>query len=1174
MRVLSQKNTFYVDLSKNVSQGYIETRISRTPTEEQLVFCASQLDIQAVFIIETNQQIEPKVCDSYFEVALPKDAQLSVLTVRVTFTPGTANSSYCWYRPVGAEDKHRELLTFSMANAACVAPFIDAACQLELVYVVPNSEDVSVVSPGQIHAVMEREGSIVYAYRLFSHPKHLLFSVGTHSRTEIFNDCDTRSILLPSTHTPGQLDDPLSDLQQLFVFIDSFAKSDSLSTFTLLFTLLDCSMLVSPNVLVLPLSSLPGPRDVEPAYEFKRRLADGLGRILFDFISWDKRDSWIQVGFAGYVADCCIKQLLGTNEFLYDWRSHREYVLANDVVEEPLFYTRREEYDTRFFKAKSRLVFHALEAQLSPAFLHKIAEEVLRERSYQRLYEEMRSAELGTDGDAQLDLHQQLNPHPLFTPQFAHLVKSITGRDIASFLEFHVFFPGSIVVRLALHINRKHNSVSISVTQHPTSLLPGCNTRVSAPITLKSVETEGTFEHSIAGEGESTFFYHARTKKKRKDEEEENIMPLLFIRPDPKRETFFKYLLDQPDFMYIEQLAEKSVLGQLEAIEALRDKPSLMSCEALERLMEGTHTFYKVRIEAMRVLGGVRIEGYNGMQRLMQYFVRTRCVAGSTVLRANEFGLVPYFIQKHLVRCIGLGTEQTRNGVNDEGYNPNCEHRTAVAFLQHALRFNDNSQSQFDDAWYVAVLIETLGRRLLRGLLTNSRTHDPSALQASLNNLQSYVRDLERLRLLDMVFPSSNNIITQACISSLITLSQSGLLTLGLPTLRNLACYPNLCAVRLVALEALLRAGDTSYAFAAVDGDTPYLVASLLALANRLISAGVSLQLDDSISQRLTAAGSPFSMADPRLARKLCVARMSREKFLATRIEQFSLLGEEQFRKQIRHLGPVHHIRVVGLRDIRLALLRSTGTLRIPRLSFSPSCPLSILRLPLVPFAHLPPSPFLILPLSFPRPLSSFSFLSSLPPPFFFSSYFSLSPIPSLIPFSPLLRSLSSSFLSSLSSRPSLSCFYHPVDCTLLPSYLSTVRIPVCFSDILTLFPSFLYYDAFISRLLRICTNCLLFNRANSPIAQTAKQLQREIKQFNEQIRGEHKIKQIDGKEVLAELMRQVGEEGMANRAERGEYTRWIDVKRAVSESNRGELKRLIEMAFPIDNWQMLYEPE
>ena len=56
--------------------------------------------------------------------------------------------------------------------------------------------------------------------------------------------------------------------------------------------------------------------------------------------------------------------------------------------------------------------------------------------------------------------------------------------------------------------------------------------------------------------------------------------------------------------------------------------------------------------------------------------------------------------------------------------------------------------------------------------------------------------------------------------------------------------------------------------------------------------------------------------------------------------------------------------------------------------------------------------------------------------------------------------------------------------------------------------------------------------------------------------------------------MRQVGEEEMANRAERGEYTRWIDVKRAVSESNRGELKRLIEMAFPIDNWQMLYEPE
>ena len=87
------------------------------------------------------------------------------------------------------------------------------------------------------------------------------------------------------------------------------------------------------------------------------------------------------------------------------------------------------------------------------------------------------------------------------------------------------------------------------------------NRSYTGNILLKTIEIEGTFDHTISSSNENSFV--SRAKMKKKEEGEEDIMPLLFKRADPKRECLFEYII------HLEQLSEKNVIGQLEAIDSL-----------------------------------------------------------------------------------------------------------------------------------------------------------------------------------------------------------------------------------------------------------------------------------------------------------------------------------------------------------------------------------------------------------------------------------------------------------------------------------------------------------------------------------------------------------------------------------------------------------------------------
>lgn len=949
MRIEHQKNVYYLDLSKNLYRGYIETSIIRDINERSIIYNIRHLEIEEVVIIselnsieanfeylsDSNNKIKIKIMDSFIEC---------IFKIRIKFRPSKDNPAILWYKPVNIKDKHKELIACN--NSSPISPYIDTITTVEMYYIIPNTEEIKVVSSGIFKSIKEEDKTIIYLYSCHSNPKNLMFSVGTYDQCDIFNDNDKRKVFTPFI-MENDYSEVQSDLQALIKYIEGFTKTQELSTCNIVFSLINVEDCVSKNMIVLKYTLLPSGKDIEMAYVLKRILAECLSKQVYYFLNLTFHDAWIYVGFSGYLSDYCIRYLLGNNEFLYNYFEDKEYVVQEDVLEYPLFYTFRkeEDIDSEFFKKKSRLVFHSMEANLSFAFIQKISDELIQHscsfinnlnNNNMNVNNNMNANIINTnntinntDNNVNISFDDAINESNLsaiinfndtnnynninnsgnninnianikntnnlndilnntninnnlstnntiinknninknnvnsveksFTLQFIKIVKDSTGKDLKSFFDFYVFKPGLATIKLQFQIFKKKNTVKVMASYTPTSLLPGANKKIQNNVEIKSVELEGIFDHSIPFGAESTFIYHTRTKKKKKEDEEET-MPLLYIRVDPKRLDLFKYTVEQPDYMQIEQLQDKSVIGQLEAIQSLGNKPTLSSAEALERLLDNSHTFYKIRIKTALILRNIKIDEYDGLQRIIQYFIRTRCVPNSTILKSNEFGLISYFIQKHLVSCI--------SNINFKDENLISNSKLTYSFLENILKFNDNSLSQFEDSWYISNVINLYSLHCCFLLCYNSPSFESEQIIRSNFNsnvsLKDCLSELERFRISDMVFPSNNNIITKICILSLIRLAFYKKITINKNTLEPLCLYPNIYSVRLVAIEGmlLLYPSSVSFILKIAFSETSFMAFEILKILHKIIQLNIYYNNNDTSLTNLLIDSIANCMAD------------------------------------------------------------------------------------------------------------------------------------------------------------------------------------------------------------------------------------------------------------------------------------------------------------------------
>lgn len=1311
MRVLGQKNVYYIDLNKNIYRGYIETSLCRDPSDKFVVYRSTHLDIESVHVIGHQGHLSPEFfsvkslkerqkntkngkndqaikrkgyfarkdvapcdgvlsasknsnceelhtessfetryadhldgCSDAFRLKIPDGIKGSEFRIRVVFKPVPENPAILWYKPVHEKDKHKEVIACNFYhNSSCIAPYIDSITNVEMYYVIPNTEEVKVVSSGTFKAVKEEDRTIIYHYSSFCNPRYFVFAVGTYDQNDVFSDSDRRKILTPFC-LESDISEVLNDVQAMIKYIETFTKTTDLSTANVVFTVINVDNIVAKNMIVLKYNLLGGPRDIETSFLMKRILSDCFAHQVYGFLSWSTYDAWIYQGLAGYLGDYCIRYLLGNNEFMHNYKEDKDFVVKNDTVEPPLFYTLRREQDyfSEFFRKKSKMVFHCMEAQLSFAFLQKISDEILEARSVREDFS--RSKETVKEDaihDSAMDLKR------CFTSKFIKIVKDSTGKDLRPFFDFYVFKPGLIQVKLSFEINKKKNTVKATVTQSPTSLLPGANRRVQSDIEIKSVELEGIFDHSLSAEAENVFLYHTRTKKKKK-EDEEDVMPLLYIRVDPKRETLFDYIVEQPDYMRIEQLQEKNVIGQLEAVESLREKPTLNTCEALERMLDNTHVFFKIRVRIIHVLSSIKIEGYDGLQRLIQYFVRTRCVPNSTVLKGNEFGLVSYFIQKHLVKSIAC--------VNTKSANTLSNSKIILAFLENTLKFNDNSLSQFEDSWYISSIINMLG--LHSTLITSFRdvpgedsgsfsikkstcaedflmptgydkttvenNKKPVATIDSLEIIEKCVSEIERFRISDMVFPSNNNVVTRSCLIAYIRLAFHNKVAIFRESLESLSQYPNLFSIRLVAIEGLLILFSSSVSFilTTISSDTPFMVQSVLDIILRVLLLRLdvhfldtdefNVDLTDHIRRDLSCNRNALfniyrsnfpNLKVSELIKKIFICLENKairpSEYINISTRKYDPTMEEHSRISVLRTTSVsRRVKISDLESLRMSVFDNSYTVRLPKarsirrrrevpsrslkirirpkkflVKHSSSCLIRFRRpekktklenndLPLFLISKFRDSPHCrqiddyvskAEPTGFFawNPLSSKQILdlvnqdllssaevfkeiekdlvfvlshSGIQTKLYASAkgiysfiecvYYQNAPIPAKVsPMTPELGEKCSAFLQELKGDPMYSAFVHPVDCTELKNYLDIVRVPVCFEDISE--GTYSSFDAFISSLRRIATNCLNYNDSRSLIAQSATNLQKAVDRFC----GSLDLTYVDTRDVLRDII-------------------------------------------------------
>lgn len=710
MKVLRQKNVYYIDLNKNVYKGYIETVIEKDRNDTEIIYKSSGLEIENVKIFNERTtdlqskkvvaKIKPKnspenekisiqnLQNGKIKVSVPESLlEDDLIKIIIEFKSTKSNKSCLWYKPIDQKDRHKEFIASSdqfRNESSCIFPYIDESTSFDLYYIIPNIEEVKVVSSGTFMAIKEEDQTIVYHFSSSTNPKYLSFCVGTYLQIDIFSDSDKKKLFLPSfVEEDEDLEDLKFDLQAIIKYIENFTKTEEMSSTNVLFSLIDTFDYFSKNLIVLKYCLFL--RDAETAFLVKKVLSELFSYQVYYFLDWYSCDLWICHGFSGYLSDYCLRYLLGNNDFLYNLRETKKFVIENDIVEAPLFYTLRDDNSlfSTFFKAKSKVVFHCLEAELSFAFLQKISDSLIEEKGKCIKHKE---------NDYLLDKNLYI-----FTNKFLKIIKDSTGKDLSTFFDFYVFRPGLINIRLVLNIIRKKNLVKIGIIQTATSKLPSSNKTLHGYVEIRSYETEGIFDHILdPAIEENSFTYHSRSKK-RKNEEEDEGMPLLYIRADIKNATLYNFIIEQPDYMSIEQLQDKSVIGQIEAVESLSKKPTILSCEALEKMLDNSHLFFKVRVKVMNVLGNILIESnsseldfYNGMQRLIQYFVRTRCVPNSTILKSNEPGLIPYFIQKHLIKAVS-------NNRNNS--------KIILSFLENILKYNDNSLNSVSDSWFISSIL-------------------------------------------------------------------------------------------------------------------------------------------------------------------------------------------------------------------------------------------------------------------------------------------------------------------------------------------------------------------------------------------------------------------------------------------------------------------------------------
>ncbi|ODV65215.1 hypothetical protein HYPBUDRAFT_154054, partial [Hyphopichia burtonii NRRL Y-1933] len=285
--------------------------------------------------------------------------------------------------------------------------------------------------------------------------------------------------------------------------------------------------------------------------------------------------------------------------------------------------------------------------------------------------------------------------------------------------------------------------------------------------------------------------------------------PFEWIRVDTDFEWIAKINVKQPDYMFGAQLQyDRDVEAQYDAVSYFGDieKPNPIYCSILTRTLMDKRYFYGIRIAAAQALASFSRPDnrFIGIEYLLKVYQKLFCFPNSFVPSSNDFNdFNNFFLQKEIPKIL--------SDVRDDDGNVPQEIRT---LLLNIVKYNDNSNNDFQDCFYLSELIKALANSALNtsgelqvdNPLTYAELEDNNSTSKD-KFLELAVSEMSRLQKLDEWIPSYQNIISLTCLQQKIVLATHGKIQLTFEDLLyyTLEKYP--VEIRVAAFRGILILG-------------------------------------------------------------------------------------------------------------------------------------------------------------------------------------------------------------------------------------------------------------------------------------------------------------------------------------------------------------------------------
>ncbi|KAL9606039.1 MAG: hypothetical protein Q9179_000772 [Wetmoreana sp. 5 TL-2023] len=279
-----------------------------------------------------------------------------------------------------------------------------------------------------------------------------------------------------------------------------------------------------------------------------------------------------------------------------------------------------------------------------------------------------------------------------------------------------------------------------------------------------------------------------------------------WIRMDSNFEWICKMSVNMAGYMYLSQLQQdKDVVAQLDSLQYMagQKEHGLISTILLRTLMDIRY-FHGIRTTAAAALVKHAREGdmdWLGLFHLEKAFQHFFCYTDSSMPRPNDFSdRAAYYIQCAIVKAIA----KVRDA---RGRSP----IRARMFLLDKLKFNDNSDNEYADSHYLAILMEALSEAMASkpppGGDFDNEFAFPENDGDDLRFHRSCLEEIDRYRRTDEWLPSHHNILSRTALDSTRILSLANVVETNPANLIQYTRDGTADELRLNAFDNLLQMG-------------------------------------------------------------------------------------------------------------------------------------------------------------------------------------------------------------------------------------------------------------------------------------------------------------------------------------------------------------------------------